>query len=247
MPKFVTFSEAKKNLASILKQVIDSRNVLVDVERSPQKPRLIIGSRKILCALGVIVCFTTISCSVSNDLATAVTVGGLEKPISSSESDFRPDGGYEFASMPPEQFRDVVWLSVITGTDVAYGSACAPKPCTPPPTPRVENRVNWKPQAKRGLLITKDHNYAWFDEDLSADRFSFVTDEHEGQSYRFTGRFLTDGIFEDTKPNGIVLTGRLTKLTNQRIVAENDVDFLWFSWGEVDQRTFRRVRPGVRN
>lgn len=131
------------------------------------------------------------------------------------------------------------WLAVITGSSVGYGSACAPSPCNPPPT---ENKVDWISQTPHGFFVTDNHLYDWRDENLSVDRVSFATETYKGRSYQFTGRFLVDGNFEKSKPEGAILSGHLVKLVNGRAVAEEDVIFSWFNRDEIDPQTFRRVK-----
>jgi len=157
-------------------------------------------------------------------------------------SDFRPDGGFEFSSKPPEAFKEIVWLSIITGSPVGYGSGCAPLPCTSS-TPRFEERVNWVLQTPRGLLVTDRDTYAWKKESISAESFSFETETREGQSYKFIGHFTSGGNYEDTKPKDAVLVGRLTKMLDGKTVTEEEVSFIWFSWGEVDNQSYRRKKP----
>ena len=166
----------------------------------------------------------------------------IATPISQPEPNFRPDGGFELNLKPSKEFKDFVWLSVITGTGVGYGSGCAPDPCTPPPTPPIEERVNWKPQTPHGLLVTKNEIYEWKVESISVENFSLVTETKKGQSYKFTGHFTSGGIYDKTKPKNTVLLGRLTKIVNKQITAEKDVSFNWFSWDEVDQETYRRKK-----
>lgn len=181
--------------------------------------------------------------SIFNSLRGELTIGRTveaNKLTTPTSNGFRPDGGFEFNVKPTQPFKDIVWLSVITGSGVGYGNSCAPTPCDPPP---VEKTVTWIPQTPRGLLMTKDYIYAWRAENLSADRISFSTKMHKGKSYQFTGRFLIGGNFEESKPEGVVLTGRLVKLVDGQAVAEEEVTFSWLSWSEVDQQTFQRLRP----
>ncbi len=181
----------------------------------------------------------------SSSVENVVEANAATTPMPTPEplNDFRPDGGFELSPKSSKLFKEVIWLSVITGSGVGYGSSCAPSPCTPPP---IEKRVNWIPQTPRGLLITKDYMYDWRNENLSADNFSFVTEIHKGQGYKFTGRFLTGGNFEESKPKDTVVTGYLIKLVNGKSVAEEYINFNWFSWDEVDQQNFRRIKPKYR-
>lgn len=136
-----------------------------------------------IVAVGVYLTSATYSFSDNLRASSSIEVYLTRPPANLSANDFRPDGGFEIDSKQLKPFKDIVWLSVTTGTAVGYGSACAPRPCTPPPTPSIENRVNWIPKSKHGLLITKDHNYVWRDEDLSVDSFSLITETYKGQSY----------------------------------------------------------------
>ena len=173
----------------------------------------------------------------------AIEATSIITPTSTPQtlSDFRPDGGFEFNSKPSKALKEITWLSIITGSPVGYGSACAPSPCTSS-TPLVEERVNWVSQAPHGLLVTDNYNYVWKDENLSVEKFSFVTETHKGQSYQFTGHFTSSGNYEDTKPKGDALVGRLIKIVDGKIVAEEDVSFNWFSWDEVDNETYSRKK-----
>lgn len=171
----------------------------------------------------------------SNENTTAIKT--VATPISQPESDFRPDGGFELNSKPSKGFKDFVWLSVITGTDVGHGSACAPQPCI---AGSDKYKDEWKPQTPRGLLVTNNETYLWKVESITVENLSFVTETKKGQSYKFTGHFTSGGIYDKTKPKNAVLVGHLTKLVNEQITAEVDVSFNWFSWDEVDQETYRR-------
>ena len=163
-------------------------------------------------------------------------------PTLPTVSDFRPDGGFETNSKPSKAFKEISWLSIFTGSPVGYGSSCAPSPCTSS-TPRVEERINWVSQTPHGVLVTNNYKYAWKDENLSINRFSFKTVTHNNQSYQFTGHFTSSGNYEETKPKDTVLIGRLTKIVDGKIAAEEDVNFNWFSWGEVDSETYSHKKP----
>lgn len=163
-------------------------------------------------------------------------------PMLQKSSDFRPDGGFEFDSKPSKGFNEIVWLSMITGSPVGYGSGCAPLPCTSS-TPRVEERVNWISQTPRGLLVTDNGTYPWKKESISVENFSFETETRKGQSYKFVGNFTSGGNYEEVKPKDAVLVGRLTKIADGKTVAEEEVSFNWFSWDEVDNETYLRAKP----
>lgn len=164
-------------------------------------------------------------------------------PTKSATTDFRPDGGFEFIQKPSQEFRDIHWLDIATGSAVGHGSACAPKPCTPPP---IENKVDWVSQTPHGFLVTGNNLYNWREENLSIDHVSFTTETYKGRSYQFTGHFLVGGNYEKSKPKGVVLSGHLVKLVNGRVVAEEDFALSWFSRNEIDPQTFRRVKKASR-
>ncbi|MEZ5427886.1 MAG: hypothetical protein R2747_16570 [Pyrinomonadaceae bacterium] len=149
--------------------------------------------------------------------------------ITESNDSFRPDGGFEFKDRPSKAFRNINWLTVMTGSSVGYGSACAPSPCTPPP---IARKAIWVSQKPRGLLKVGSYYYGWRAENLSFGDFSFKTNTHKKIGYKFVGRFVVKGNYEESKPAGTVLTGRLTKLFDGKPVAEEDVSFSWFGWEE---------------
>ncbi len=67
-----------------------------------------------------------------------------------------------------------------------------------------------------------------------------------GQSYKFVGHFSSGGNYEETKPEGAVLVGRLTKLIDGKIVAEEEINFNWFSWDEVDNENYSHKQPKLK-
>lgn len=164
-------------------------------------------------------------------------------PVTIKTANFRPDGGYELSSKSTRGFDEIVWLSVITGTGVGHGSACFPEPCEPP---KVEKKVDWIPQTPRGLLVTKNNHYEWRDENLSADRISFTTKKYKGISYQFNGHFLSNENFEVSRPEDAILKGRLIKLVKGQNAKDEEVEFNWFSWNEVDRERYLRIKPSVR-
>lgn len=181
-------------------------------------------------AIAIIVICVVAACRVDS-ASTSV----IEDPSNS----FRPDGGYELLS-PSENFKEVIWLSVITGTGVGRGSACAPKPCVPE---TVEQSDEWIPYPPKGILVTKTGLYEWEAVEIRRDRFAFATDERDGVKYQFVGSFSIDGDYERVKPTGIVLTGQLAKVDTQGKTSNEEVTLTWFSWGEVDRESFRRKKP----
>src|SRR5687767_5553387 len=145
------------------------------------------------------------------------------------QTTFRPDGGFKPEPRPPEEFRELIWISLITGTSRGYGASCAPKPCSPP---AGEERNEWLPYPPKGILVTKNHLFEWSANEISKESFAFTTEAHEGTSYRFVGQFSVDGEYERIKPAGVVLTGKLERLMHGRPVADNEISLSWFSWDE---------------
>ena len=63
---------------------------------------------------------------------------------------------------------------------------------------------------------------------LAGQDFTFTTSAVGGVSYRFKGRFVQTGVFSSTQPEGVVLTGHLSKVRANAVVAEADVGFTYF-------------------
>lgn len=174
------------------------------------------------------------------NVVTACKVDIPDTPaIEDPTNSFRPDGGYEFLS-PSEKFKEVIWLSVITGTGVGHGSACAPKPCVPD---AVEASDEWIPYPPKGILVTKDGNFEWEATSVRRDRIAFQTATLDGAKYQFVGSFSVDGDYEKVKPTGIVLRGQLAKVDRFGKTSTDEVALTWFSWGDVDKESFRRKTP----
>lgn len=205
---------------------------------------LTFGSAVLISAYFAITNFSVFEKFLDKSKVEATSIN-TPTPTPQITSDFRPDGGFEINSKPPKAFKEIVWLSVITGSPVDYGSGCAPSPCTSS-TPIVEERVNWVSQTPRGVLVTDKSTFPWRKESISAENFSIETEMREGQSYNFIGHFTSGGNYEETKPKGGVLVGRLTKIVDGKIAAEEDVSFNWFSWDEVDSETYSRKKPKSR-
>ncbi len=159
-------------------------------------------------------------------------------PTDELTAPFRPDGGFEPVGDIRNEFKNIIWLSIITGSGVGYG--CAPEPCQ---TPAIGERPNWIPQTPRGVLVTQDSIFEWRDEGMSADQIEFATESVKGIRYQFKGRFMISGNFDELSPKEAVLIGRLKKLIYEKVRSEQDISFTWFSWDKVDQETFRRRRP----
>ena len=64
---------------------------------------------------------------------------------------------------------------------------------------------------------------------IAQQKFTFTTQVRRGTSYRFTGRFLKDGVFfAEILDDDPVLEGTLTKVSNGKVVAEANLKFSYF-------------------
>jgi hypothetical protein len=140
-------------------------------------------------------------------------------PSEESRAEFNPTGCFEFAHQPSKGFRNIKWISINTAL------------------------ARRKPEKPKGMVLLEDkENFDWRAESIDGDMISFATGERMGVSYRFAGQFLQRGVYEDTKPSGVVLAGRLTKVLNGRSVLEEDVELRWFSWGDVEWGSLNRIK-----
>ena len=62
---------------------------------------------------------------------------------------------------------------------------------------------------------------------LQGDHLTFTTQEVQGISYDFDGRFLASGNFPETPPEGVVLKGRLRQRKGGQMTGEMETDFLY--------------------
>lgn len=189
----------------------------------------LVGRSVATVALAIVMLCVVSACNVDSVSTVAIV---------ESTDDFRPDGGYELLS-PSEKFKEVIWLSIITGTGVGHGSACAPKPCVPD---AVQVSDEWTPYPPKGILVTKDGNFEWEATSVRRDRIAFQTKSLDGTKYQFVGSFSVDGDYEKVKPTGIVLRGQLAKVDTDGKTSNEDVTLTWFSWSEVDRESFRRKK-----
>jgi len=161
---------------------------------------------------------STASNLVSNDLQEQFIVTGV----------------FEFTKKPTKSFRNIKWVSINNATPIGYGCGTSDgSPCQN----EKSNLPRWEMQPPNGIIITDNTLYNWRTEKLTVNEVFFKTEVKDDINYEFSGVFLQGGIFEDVKPEGIVLKGRLKKLVNDQIFAEDDIEFLWRSWGDVDNET----------
>jgi hypothetical protein len=69
----------------------------------------------------------------------------------------------------------------------------------------------------------EDHHLVNLQQEVS--RLTFATEEVAGVSYGFDGRFLQSGNFPETRPEGIVLAGKLRQLKGGQVAGEMDAEF----------------------
>ncbi len=148
-------------------------------------------------------------------------------------------GVFEFTQKTSETFRNIQWMSINNAIPIGYGCATSDgSPCNSNPT----NLPKWKMQQPNGIIITDNKVFSWKSDKLSVDEVSFTTNEKEDISYKFSGRFLKSGNYEDIKPSGVVLQGQLKKLVNNQLIAEEYVEMRWRSWDDVNQETMKLKR-----
>jgi hypothetical protein len=151
-----------------------------------------------------------------------------------SQEQFIVTGVFEFAKKPTKSFGNIKWISINNATPIGYGCGTSDgSPCQIDKS----NLPRWQMQSPNGIIITDNKLYNWRAEKLTVNEVFFKTEIKDGISYELSGTFLQSGIFEDLKPKGIVLKARLKKMVNNQIIAEEDVEFLWRSWGDVNDET----------
>lgn len=63
--------------------------------------------------------------------------------------------------------------------------------------------------------------------ELQGTHFTFTTEEVQGVSFDFDGRFLASGSFPETPPEGVVLAGKLRRRQGGQVADEMDAEFLY--------------------
>jgi hypothetical protein len=63
--------------------------------------------------------------------------------------------------------------------------------------------------------------------ELKGDHLTFTTQEVQGISYDFDGRFLASGNFPEKPPEGVVLKGRLRQLQGGKPAGEMEANFFY--------------------
>ena len=123
---------------------------------------------------------------------------------------FNPTGYFLFAGRAPRALGEVKRIDLTTAD-----------------TKQDRNgRIRWYNVRPHGALVA---GRAFKMARLSFDnlQLSFETVTIGGTSYRFTGRFLKEGIYYDIQSEGVVLKGKLSRLRGGKIAAERDVEFVW--------------------
>ena len=70
-------------------------------------------------------------------------------------------------------------------------------------------------------------DYRLVDPALSGAHLAFTTQEMDGVSFDFDGRFLASGNFPEAPPEGVVLRGLLRQRKGGQVTGEMDADFLY--------------------
>jgi hypothetical protein len=124
---------------------------------------------------------------------------------------FNPTGYFLFAGQAPRALGEVKRIDLTTA-DTKQD---------------LKGRIRWYNVPPHGALVAAGRAFKMARLTFDNLQLSFGTVTIGGTSYRFTGRFLKEGIYYDIQPEGVVLKGKLSRLRGRKIAAERDVEFVW--------------------
>ena len=143
-------------------------------------------------------------------------------------------GVFDFGIKPKPPFRDIQWISINNATGIGYGCATSnDAPCNVDTT----ELPKWKMQQPHGIVVTNNRVYDWKSNVMGLEKLSFSTEEIKGISYRFSGRFLKSGVYEELKPSGIAVKGTLAKVVRGKVTYSEEINLRWNSWDAIDRET----------
>lgn len=131
-------------------------------------------------------------------------VCGLENPaVVSAQSDkFNPEGYYFVDGDPPAAFKEIDHISLFSNNKGGLTGFFETK----------------KGKVRRNLVQVV----------LQGKQLSFSTTAIAGVSFKFEGKFLKDGDFSASQPEGVVLKGHFSKIQNGKALAEADLGLTYF-------------------